>query len=78
MGLVDGYKNKYYLYRENNEKVISVIPLAPNVNNVGNLTGAYFAGTEKNMTDDELMSFKVVHNLYYEHELGSQMNIFDL
>ena len=47
MGLVDGYKNKYYLYRENNEKVISVIPLAPNVNNVGNLTGAYFTGTEK-------------------------------
>ena len=77
MGLVDGYKNKYYLYRENNEKVISVIPLAPNVNNVGNLTGAYFAGTEKNMTDDELMSFNGVHNLYYEHELGSQMNIFD-
>ncbi|WP_204189974.1 DUF3269 family protein [Staphylococcus sp. GDY8P79P] len=78
MGLVDGYKNKYYLYRENNEKVISVIPLAPNVNNVGNLTGAYFSGADKNMTDDELMHFKSVHNLYYEQELGSQINIFDL
>lgn len=78
MGLVEGYKNKYYLYRENDEKALSVIPLAPNVNNVGNLTSAYFEGTEKNMTDDELMCFKGVHNLYYEHELGSQMNIFDL
>ncbi|MDV3051884.1 DUF3269 family protein [Staphylococcus ureilyticus] len=78
MGLVEGYKNKYYLYRDNDEKVVSVLPLGPNVNNVGNLTGAYFEGTEKNMTDDELLHFKAVHNLYYEQELGSQMDIFDL
>ncbi len=78
MGLVEGYKSKYYLYRDNDEKVISILPLGTNVNNVGNLTGAYFEGTEKNMTDDELMHFKSVHNLLYEQELGSQMNIFDL
>ena len=48
------------------------------MNNVGNLTGAYFSGADKNMTDDELLNFKAVHNLYYEQELGSQLNIFDL
>ncbi|AMG20046.1 DUF3269 family protein [Staphylococcus saprophyticus] len=78
MGLIEGSKNKYYLYRDNDEKVVSVIPLSPNVNNVGNLTGVYFSGADKNMTDDELLHFKSVHNLYYEQELGSQLNIFDL
>ena len=78
MGLIEGSKNKYYLYRDNDEKAVSVLPLSPNVNSVGNITGAYFSGADKNMTDDELLHFKSVHNLYYEQELGSQLNIFDL
>ena len=78
MGLIEGSKNKYYLYRDNDEKAVSVLPLSPNVNSVGNMTGAYFSGGVKNMTDDELLNFKAVHNLYYEQELGSQLNIFDL
>lgn len=59
MGLIEGSKNKYYLHRENGEKVISVIPLAPNVNCVGNITGTYFSGGIMNMTDDELLRFKL-------------------
>ena len=78
MGLIEGSKNKYYLYRDNDEKAVSVLPLSPNVNSVGNITGAYFSGADKNMTDNELLHFKSVHNLYYEQELGSQLNIFDL
>ncbi|GEQ01956.1 MULTISPECIES: DUF3269 family protein [Staphylococcus] len=69
---------QYFLYRDNDEKVISVVPLENGLNEVGNFTGAYFAGPTKEMTDDELMHFKSVHNLYYEQELGSQINIFDL
>lgn len=69
---------QYFLYRENNEKVISVLPLENGLNVVGNFTGAYFVGPTKEMTDEELMHFKSIHNLYYEQELGSQMNIFDL
>ncbi|MGN7113020.1 hypothetical protein AZH47_10090 [Corynebacterium striatum] len=69
---------QYFLYRDNDEKVISVVPLENGMNEVGNFTGAYFAGSTKEMTDDELMHFKSVHNLYYEQELGSQINIFDL
>jgi len=69
---------KYFLYRDNDEKVISVVPLENGLNEVGNITGAYFGGPTKEMTDHELMHFKSVHNLYYEQELGSQLNIFDL
>ncbi|MFL1422544.1 DUF3269 family protein [Staphylococcus ureilyticus] len=69
---------QYFLYRDNDEKVISVVPLENGMNEVGNFTRAYFAGATKEMTDDELMHFKSVHNLYYEQELGSQINIFDL
>lgn len=78
MGLIEGSKNKYYLYRDNDEKVVYVLPLSPNVNSVGNITGAYFSGGVKNMTEDELLNFKAAHNLFYEQELGSQINIFDL
>lgn len=78
MGLIEGSKNKYYLYRDDDEKAVSVLPLSPNVNSVGNITGAYFSGAEKIMTDEELLHFKSVHNLMYEQELGSQLNIFDL
>lgn len=78
MGLIEGSKNKYYLYRDDDEKAVSVLPLSPNVNNVGNLNGTYFSGVDKNMTDDELLNFKAVHNLYYEQELGSQLTLFDI
>ena len=70
--------NQYYLYRENDEKAISVVPLENGLNEVGNFTGAYFAGATKEMTEEELLHFKAVHNLFYEQELGSQLNIFDL
>ncbi|WP_436860429.1 DUF3269 family protein [Staphylococcus caeli] len=69
---------QYFLFRESNEKVISVVPLENGLNEVGNFTGAYFGGATKIMTDEELLHFKAVHNLYYEQELGSQLNIFDL
>lgn len=78
MGLIEGSKKKYYLYRDDDEKVVSILPLSPNVNSVGNITGAYFSGADKNMTDDELLHFKAVHNLYYEQELGSQLTLFDI
>ncbi|WP_426429100.1 DUF3269 family protein [Staphylococcus equorum] len=68
---------QYFLFRDNDERVISVIPMFDDVNNVQNMTGAYFTGQEKIMTDNELLHFKAVHNLYYEQELGSQLNIFD-
>ena len=70
--------NQYYLYRENDEKAISVVPLENGLNEVGNFTGAYFAGATKEMTEEELLHFKSVHNLFYEQELGSQLNIFYL
>ncbi|WP_436964327.1 DUF3269 family protein [Staphylococcus xylosus] len=69
---------QYYLYRENDEKVILVVSMDDGQNNINNFTGAYFGGQEKIMTDEELLHFKSVHNLYYEQELGSQLNIFDL
>ena len=70
--------NQYFLFRENDEKAISVVPLENGLNEVGNFTGAYFSDPTKEMTDEELLHFKSVHNLYYEQELGSQINIFDL
>ena len=70
--------NQYYLYRENDEKAISVVPLENGLKEVGNFTGAYFAETTKKMSEEELLHFKSIHNLFYEQELGSQLNIFDL
>lgn len=70
--------NQHFLYRENDEKAVSVVPLKSGLNEVGNITGAYFSGSTKEMTEEELLHFKSVHNLYYEQELGSQLNIFDL
>lgn len=69
---------QYYLYRDDDEKVVSVVPMGDGTNNVNNFTGAYFGQHEKIMTDAELLHFKSVHNLFYEQELGSQLNIFDL
>lgn len=69
---------QYYLYRDDDKKVVSVVPMCDGTNNVNNFTGAYFGQNEKIMTDEELLHFKSVHNLFYEQELGSQLNIFDL
>lgn len=69
---------QYFLYRDSDAPVISVFPIDDKSSNVVNLTGAYFSGREKVMTENEILQLKSVHNLYYEQELGSQLTIFDL
>lgn len=42
MGLREGYKDKYYLYTLDGWKMCSVIPLAEDTLNIGNLAGMHF------------------------------------
>lgn len=77
MGLLEGYKKKYYLYDYEGNKVFGIIPLNKNVNHVGSYCGKYYTDKiAEIMTDSELANFKAKHNFKLEHELGDQLDIY--
>lgn len=72
-------KEPFYLYREDGQKVI-VIEYCRDCGNryfFNGIAKTIFEYINEKKTAKEVLEFKAVHNLYYEHELDMQKTIFD-
>lgn len=77
MGLLEGINKRFYLYTDEGDKVLQVIPLNPNVNHVISFGGRYYFGkNHANMSDADLNAIIKKFNLKYEHELDNQIDIY--
>lgn len=77
MGLLEGVKKQYYLYTDDGDKVLQVIPLNPNVNHVISYGGKYIFGKSfTNMSDADLKAIINKFGLKYVHELDNQIDIY--
>lgn len=68
----------YTLYTAYGQKEIELKRITEFKINVYDLKHKYIKGAFKVMTRQEVKQFKATHNLYYDYELGDQLNIFDL
>lgn len=76
MGLLEGHKQKYYLYQSDGWKMCSVIPLGDDTYKLGNFGGIHTRNAFKgNVTKAELDKLKRKYKLFRKEELQQQTTI---
>lgn len=73
-------ENEFYLYREDGSKVINITYCRDCGNRyfVRGLAKTIYETLNEKWPEKQILEYKAIHNLYYEQELGDQMNIFDV
>ncbi|MBM6127686.1 hypothetical protein H6L31_04955 [Staphylococcus epidermidis] len=76
MGLIEGHKQKYYLYQSDGCKICSVIPLDNDIYNLGDFDGIHTRNVFKgNVSKAELDKLKQKYKLYRKEELQHQTTL---
>ena len=73
-------ENEFYLYREDGSKVINITYCRDCGDRyyVRGLHKTIYEQLNEKWQVNKIMQYKAVHNLFFEHELNDQMDIWDI
>ena len=73
-------QNEFYLYREDGSKVINVTYCrgCGNLYYVRGLHKTIYETLNEKWEKRKILEYKAIHNLYFEQELGDQLDIFNI